>query len=155
MRYIEKDITTVQAPAIIAHGVNCQNAMGSGVARAIYMKWPVVKAEYHAVFRSKHPMFHVSVGDVQFVEVEPTLVVANCFTQNKYGRDGKRYANPEALEKALWQVQDHATFVLGIKKIHIPRIGAGLGGLDWEDDVEPILHNIENLAPVTFVVCDG
>lgn len=31
----------------ICHQVNCKNVMGSGVARAIYTKYPEVKCEYH------------------------------------------------------------------------------------------------------------
>ena len=43
MKYIVQDITTVEPPGIIAHGVNCQNIMGSGVAKALFQKWPLVR----------------------------------------------------------------------------------------------------------------
>jgi O-acetyl-ADP-ribose deacetylase (regulator of RNase III) len=46
MRYVLQDITTVTAPAIIMHGVNCQRTMQSGIAKALYTKWPEVKEEY-------------------------------------------------------------------------------------------------------------
>lgn len=147
MLYLQKDITTVQAPALIAHGVNCSNAMGSGVARAIYMKWPTVKAMYHREGS-------MVLGDIQFVEVEPGLVVANCFTQENYGKDGLQYADIRALQEALEDAGTYALDHLGLHEVHIPRIGSGLGGLDWEEDVVPVLLEIEKHAPINFVVCD-
>ena len=31
----------------IAHGVNCQNKMGSGVAKVLFTEWRKVKEDYH------------------------------------------------------------------------------------------------------------
>lgn len=146
MLYLEKDITTVQAPALIAHGVNCADAMGSGVARSIYMKWPTVKAMYHSEGSMR-------LGDAQFVEVEDNLIVANCFTQADYGRDGQRYAAPGAIKMAL-AAAAYEALDRGLKEVYIPRIGCGLGGLDWDEDVVPCLMEIEKHAPMNFVVCD-
>ena len=147
MIYKEQDITTVEAPALIAHGVNCADAMGSGVARAIYMKWPTVKAMYH-----KHGS--MQLGDAQFVDVEHGLLVANCFTQKTYGRDPDfQYASPQAISEALKAVAAKA-IEFGVDEVHIPRIGCGLGGLDWERDVVPVLMEIEEDALLNFVVCD-
>ena len=148
MRYLNKDVTTISAPAIISHGVNCQNVMGSGVARALYMKWPIVKSQYHK-FGS------MTLGAVQFVVIEPGLIVANCFTQEYYGRDfGKRYADPRAVYECLEEVASYARTEWGLNEVYMPRIGCGLGGLDWEEDVVPYLEQIEWEWPMDFVVCD-
>ena len=151
MRYEQKDITTVTAPGLIAHGVNCQNAMGSGVARALFMQWHKVKTEYHK-------WGSMVLGDTQFVEVEPGLVVANCFTQERYGRDERRYAGLDAIREALEDAAMYAVVELAVNEVHIPRIGCGLGGLDWDLEVEPMLLEVEEALarthPITFVVCD-
>jgi len=156
VRYEKRDITTVQAPGIISHGVNCQNVMGSGVAKALFTKWPKVKSEYH-----KHQPEHgyhqgsTLLGSVQFVVIEPGLIVANCFTQEYYGRDfGKRYADPRAVYECLEEVASYARTEWGLNEVHMPRIGCGLGGLDWEEDVVPSLESIEWEWPIDFVVCD-
>lgn len=146
MLYLDQDITEVQAPALIAHGVNCADAMGSGVARALYMKWPTVKAMYHREGS-------MLLGDAQFVEVDDDLVVANCFTQESYGRDGEQYASPEALKEAL-TLAAYEACDRDLDKVYIPRIGSGLGGLRWEDDVVPVLLEIEKYISMNFVVCD-
>jgi len=147
MIYKTKDITTVEAPALIAHGVNCSDAMGSGVARALYMKWPTVKGEFHKKVSPE-------LGDTQLVDVAEDIVVVNCFTQRKYGRDGERYASPAAIGRTLTMAAAHAIDRLGLHEIHIPKIGCGLGGLDWEEDVVPVIEKIEKSFSVTFVVCD-
>ena len=41
-----KDITSI-TKGVIMHQVNCQNVMGSGVAKALYTKYPQVKSEFH------------------------------------------------------------------------------------------------------------
>ena len=149
MIYKKQDITTVQAPALIAHGMNCSDAMGSGVARALYMKWPTVKSQYHAYGS-------MELGDAQFVEVDDNLVVANCFTQQNYGRTGEKFADPEAIDKALRKVANYAIFSMDINLIHLPKIGCGLGGLNWDSDVIPVLKNIEEAwykDGLEFVVC--
>ena len=149
MRYEKRDITSVQAPGLIAHGVNCQNAMGSGVARALFTQWPKVKRKYHKYG-------NMELGSVQVIEVETDLWVSNCFTQEFYGRDGKKYASPEAIEEALEQVISFIESRSLTPVIHMPPIGCGLGGLDFEEDVKPVLQRLESTFPqIHFVVCDN
>ncbi len=146
MIYKSKDITRVRGPALVAHGVNCSDTMGSGVAKAIYMKWPTVKAHYHKYGS-------MVLGDAQFVEVGDGIVVVNCFTQQKYGRDGERYASPWALKESL-TLAAYGACDRDLDKVYIPRIGSGLGGLNWEEDVVPALLEIEKYISLTFVVCE-
>ena len=135
MRDEKRDITTVET-GTIAHGVNCQGVMGSGVARALYDKWPEVKEDY-LKFKD------MELGVVQTVQVEPSLYVVNCFTQEHYGRDGRRYASPEAISEALDRVCNFVRKSPFLpEEIYLPRIGCGLGGLDWVRDVGPILQGL-------------
>ena len=46
IRYIAGDILNSNED-IIVQQVNCQNVMGSGLAKAIYTKWPVEQTGYH------------------------------------------------------------------------------------------------------------
>jgi len=68
---IKKDVTTV-TKGVVAHGVNCQGAMGSGVAGAIRRKWPSVFIEYAS--------YHINLlnpaealGTVQTVKLKKML----------------------------------------------------------------------------------
>lgn len=143
------DLTTTPAPAMILHGVNCQHAMGAGVAKALYEKWSKVRSEYITI-----PKSEMKLGLTQLVEVEPDLYVMNCFTQNYYGRKpGFRYADPIAIRTCILKSIDEAAS-LGIKSIYMNPIGCGNGGLDFDKDLIPILNMIEILYPeYNFYVC--
>ena len=147
MWYVKKDITTVTV-GIIAHGVNCQGKMGSGVAKAIRDKWSVVY-EYYA----RNPIGKQMLGVCQIVPIHNsgTLFVANCYTQVFYGFGG-RFAKPEAIKTALI----HTYYKANDYKIpvYMPKIGAGLGGLNWTNEVEPIVKELDDGWPnVDTYVC--
>lgn len=149
LHIINKDITTIEAPAIIMHGVNCQARMGSGVAKALYEKYPRVKEEY-----LKIPKEYMELGFTQLVEVKDKLFVANCFTQYFYGYDGRLYANTDAIKTCLDKVVGLCS-IHNIKTIYSPKIGCGLGGLDWEDDVKPIFEATQELHPeIEIIICE-
>lgn len=147
MQFIKQDLTELQLEGdiLIAHGVNCQNVMGSGVAKALYTKWPEVKTRYH----EHQPQI---LGDVGFVLVDAHITVANCWTQITYGRTGV-HAKPDAIQCCMGRCAVAAR-TLGTSTIYIPRIGCGLGGLDWDRDVEPLLLQLEESCAVEFIVCD-
>lgn len=147
MKYIKQDITTVDAPAVIIHGVNCQRTMGSGVAKTLLTKWPQVRNQYIAYGT-------MILGDIQPIQVGEKLWVVNCFTQHKFGTDGDRYANEQSLEESLIKATIF-TRSLDIYDIYSPRIGCGLGGLDWDKDVLPIFNKVIDMQPnISFTICD-
>jgi hypothetical protein len=99
-----------------------------------------------------------NLGQTQMVEVGPDLWVANCFSQNYYGRDGRRYADPFAIYKAFtallkWLKGRPEAIPL---PLYMTRIGCNNGGLDWDQDVLPVLqmacHTQDYRATIT--VCD-
>jgi O-acetyl-ADP-ribose deacetylase (regulator of RNase III) len=148
MEYITQDITSVDV-GIVAHGVNCQRAMGSGVAKAIKQRWPAI---YEAYMNDPHGKGIELLGRAQIVEIDELLYVANCYTQLYYGGDGKKYANIDAVRTSLTEVMRFAT-----EKnlpVFLPRIGCGLGGLKW-NDVEAVIATLEEEFPLVQVtICD-
>jgi O-acetyl-ADP-ribose deacetylase (regulator of RNase III) len=142
MKYIKGDITT--AKGIIAHGVNRQRAMGAGVAKAIVDKYPKVKFIYINI--SPVPPLGAAIK----VNVAPDVVVYNCYTQERYGRNG-RYADINAIRISLRRIK------ITLEKtgggiINIPKIGAGLGGLNWKTEVEPTILKLEEGSNIEFHV---
>ena len=136
--YIKKDITTV-SHGVVGHGVNCKGVMGSGVAKSIRDKWPVVFDKYVKLVNNQ-PNDLLGIGQV--VEIVPDdLYVMNCFTQENFGKDGQRYADPVAVETALNNIAAYAAHKQ--LPIYIPRIGCKLGGLSWETEIKPMLESIE------------
>jgi len=126
---IKGDLLT--AKGIILHGVNTQGVMGSGVALAIRNKWPKVFTEYLKHVASKRPGGHL-LGDVQEVHLfgSDNTIVMNCFTQEFYGKDGRKYASYDAMDACMQQVAVLAA-IDGTLAINFPLIGCHLGGLNW------------------------
>ena len=141
IEYIKGDITEVKAPAYIMHGVNCQGKMGSGVAKALYTKWPKVKESY---LRECPEPDELKLGYSQQVFVAPSTWVINCFTQVNYGYDGKKYASLKAIDRCIWQALSEVQTLLFDPVISMPKIGCGLGGLSWEEEVLPVIQERRN-----------
>ena len=145
MNYIKGDITDVKRGVLI-NGVNCQNAMGSGVARAYFMKWPTVKEQYHVWSNDE-----MVLGKFDAVVIEPdNLYVANCWTQEYFGSDGSVYADYTAVIASVAQAVLFAQR-RGLE-VYTPAVGCGLGGLKWPL-VKELLEIIEATSgtPITYV----
>lgn len=149
IEYIEKDVTTV-GMGIVAHGVNCQHKMASGVAKAIRAKWPEVYEAY-----KRNPKGPAMLGTCHLINIadDDSLWVANCYTQIFYGYGGGRYADAEAIGRSIEKTCMYADIY--DLPIFMPRIGCGLGGLDWDKDVLPRINAaLAKYARVTVYVCD-
>ena len=128
----------------ICHQVNCQGRMGSGIAKSIRERWPVVYDEYRAKFdemeeklievcgswESQVDISDVLLGDVQLVRVGNNKTVVNLFAQQYYGYDGKRYTSYDGFWTCLGKIRE--TVPVGAKIGFPDHIGCGLGGANWE-----------------------
>lgn len=142
-RYIKGDIRDTEL-TYIAHGVNCQNAMGSGVARALFEKWPAVKEDYHSYCGEYvHEFPSQMLGMTIKVFVEDNKIVLNMFTQLTYGYDGNRRVNYGAIAKCFHYVEHDKD----IKTLAIPKIGCGLAGGDWNI----VKQLIDDCTPTTDI----
>jgi len=108
----------------IAHGCNCSNGFGSGMAAQVAKQYPEVKKEYHEAYAKDL----CKLGWVQLVPVDDGMFM-NCMTQQKYGGAGNDacYIDYEAIRTCMKALYVHAQH----SKIGIPKIGAGLGGGNW------------------------
>lgn len=147
--YITKDITTV-SEGVVVHGCNCVGGFGSGVAGAIRRKWPEVYKMFQENGTGKHLLGDVNIF---FGTTYPKLAIVNGYTQIYCGNDGRVYADPEAIESVLEKTCEFAD--VGHKEVYMPKIGAGLGGLDWETQVRPIVEKVNEKFPdISIHICD-
>jgi hypothetical protein len=155
MNFLLKDITTVTR-GIIAHGCNASGGFGSGVAGAIKRKWPMVAQAHKDMGEGEDLMGLCHLINLSSSAADE-LWVANCYTQLLYRRPGdpsdKRYADCNAIEKCLTDVMTHAS-VYDLP-VYIPPIGCDRGGLDFFQDLIPILIKIDAAFPnIELNVCD-
>jgi O-acetyl-ADP-ribose deacetylase (regulator of RNase III) len=128
-------------PLIIAHVVNDVGGWGRGFVVPLAKRWPQARSAYKRGWR-KHRL-----GDVQYVEVEDTVTVANMFAQHGLGR-GQRRLRYGALRAALQDVAKYARNKGA--RIQMPKVGCGLAGGRW-DTVRGIVE--EELDDLDVTVC--
>lgn len=156
--YLDKDIAKIKR-GVVAHGVNCQGVMGSGVALALRSAYPRIFNTYKTQCDySKSTALGTAglLGTVDIVEANDDefgdeLIIVNCFTQNYYGRDNKRYADINAISTSLSQAVKLAVG-LGLP-FYMPKIGCGLGGLSWEEEVLPLVDMLSANHNININVC--
>lgn len=142
MEVIKGDLFSI-TEGIIVHGVNCQGVMGSGVALTVKERYAVAFEEYLEFLKHNGQTASqqtLLLGKVQYSHVSPTLVIANAFTQQYYGKRGK-YARYDAVDDAMANV---ASTVSEGAQIAMPQIGCGRGGLDWSVVKEIIWVHLKN-----------
>jgi O-acetyl-ADP-ribose deacetylase (regulator of RNase III) len=111
---------------VIAHGVNCRGAFGSGVAGQIRKRWP----EVYRAYLTKHTDDGWVLGDLQVVDLEGSnQKIANLATQQGYGYTNNVYVDYKALRLSMAKLFKHC-HDCGYS-IAMPKIGAGLAGGDW------------------------
>lgn len=123
------DMFTTSLPAF-AHGCNTHGVMGAGVAK-------IVRARYSDAF---YP-YKSACGNGTFVvgSMLPVFAsgmwVLNLATQDKPGP----HANLEWIRTSLELAAEFCE-AEGIAGFAMPRIGAGIGGLDWQDVYEVVVE---------------
>jgi O-acetyl-ADP-ribose deacetylase (regulator of RNase III) len=135
IKYITGDATEPigDGNKIIVHVCNDVGGWGKGFVMAISERWKDPENKYRAWASSKE---NFELGEVQFVQVEPTIWVANLVGQRdvKRGKDGTPPVRYEAIRRGLEKVSVFARQINA--SVHMPRIGCGLAGGTW-DQIEP------------------
>ena len=137
---------------IICHVCNDIGAWGAGFVLAISSRWSAPERAYRA--KSEYILGTADIIPVEHNKRNETIAVANMIAQRGIS-DSKqpgvydasippiRYA---AVRAALASVNDYA-YRNGYT-LHMPRIGCGLAGGDW-DEIEAILKDV--ISVDTFV----
>jgi len=115
---------------------------------AVSKRWPQPEEAYFDWSEDPSPAIPFALGQVQFVEVEDGITVANMIGQKSVGSRSPvppiRYA---ALGHCLNRVASRA---VGGGAVHMPRMGAGLAGGNWQRIEDLIIERLCMLdIPVT------
>lgn len=139
--YILKgDIFNLSGVTSYAHGCNCAGAMGKGIALQFKRNFPKMYNEYHQLCLSGC----FNPGDIFSYEYASGCFVYNLATQKHYAIQGQLAKLPHisaSVKKMLEHAREHR-----VQKIALPKIGAGLGGLDW-NDVKKTLESVAASYP--------
>ena len=132
IKYIDKgDIFNISGVSSYAHGCNCAGAMGKGIALQFRRKYPEMYLEYKAMCKNgiynPGDVFDYNYGDGH---------IYNLGTQATW----RTKARIEYIERSVKTMLELAVRE-NVTKIALPAIGAGLGGLKWED-VKDVLNRV-------------
>ncbi|UWX60374.1 macro domain-containing protein [Chryseobacterium oranimense] len=132
----EGDIFSLEGVSNFAHGCNCAGAMGKGIALQFKTKYPKMYKEYKAL--CQEGLF--LLGDVFIYKCEAGTIF-NLGTQTTW----RTKADLNSIENAFEKMLSYSN-LNKINKIALPKIGAGLGGLDW-NDVKRIVEKLSKNYP--------
>lgn len=145
---------------IIAHQVNCQGKMNSGVAKEVRQRYPHVYDEYTRLV-NLHDDRSLLLGMTQFVPTDGNFVgispgsigynghyIANLFAQGSYGYDGRCYTDLRALENCFATLAIATYYKNNFYgcTIAMPyKIGCVRGGANWDEVYSMIEKTFKNV----------
>ncbi len=130
--YITGNIFDTSMPAI-GHGVNLQGVMGSGIAKLIADRYPEILEEYKEACRTKT----LTGGNMLPTATdEPGFYILNLASQDRTGRDARMNWTEQSVKEAVRWAEENS-----FEGFALPRIGSGIGGLQW-DEVREVIETI-------------
>src|SRR5579859_2146301 len=125
-------LTNIQPGDTVLHGVNCQGVAGKGFALSLRQQFPAAFAPYFAACTAHS----LTPGNIVAWHGQQ-ITILHLATQNFYGKRGG--ATPAWIEQALAKARNYLS---PDTRALMPQIGAGLGTLDWTNQVFPIIHRL-------------
>lgn len=133
----------------IVHGCNAQGVMGSGVALAVKRKYPGAFESYIQECET----FGLKLGSSYPWCQSDELVIWNAITQEGFGAS-TRNCSYDAIQSCFEQINETLSQApSNFCELHIPFIGAGLGGGRW-NIIRAIIEDTVQF-PVTVWSIDG
>lgn len=139
---IEGDLFATPGLDALAHGVNCRGVMGAGIAVEFKRRWPAMFQNYQHLCTSGH----MEPGDIMTWRTlgrDPWIY--NLATQAEPGP----WATVPAIETSLDKMAKRAVRDR-VRRVGMPRIGCGLGGLDYRD-VRPLIERAAREVDIVVV----
>lgn len=164
MKYVKGDLFDLAEQGnfdIVVHGCNCQNTMGSGVAKQVRERYPKAYMVDQLTQRGdinklgKFTQAHIN-GSMWtgYKDRSFNFTIINAYTQYRYGYDGQAYASLSNLSNVFWQIK--LLYDMNPQapcRIGIPKIGCDRGGLAW-GEVEELIDQI-GFSDITCVEYNG
>ena len=139
--YMTSDL--FQSPAqVLVNAVNTVGVMGKGIALEFKKRYPEMFREYQTLCKTGQ----LDMGQIWLYK-SPQKWILNFPTK----RDWRDPSCLEYVETGLIKFTE--TYEQqGITSISFPRLGCGLGGLDWETEVRPLMEHYLIPLPIDVMI---
>lgn len=131
------DIFTVKSEALV-NPVNCVGVMGKGLALEFKKRFPLNFEQYKTECKQKKL---IPGRSLSICKSEPGVLIINFPTKNHW----KEPSHIEYIEMGLELLSK------AIRVISMPRLGCGLGGLDWTKVRPFIYQKLEKCNSLTTI----
>jgi O-acetyl-ADP-ribose deacetylase (regulator of RNase III) len=138
MKEITGDIFRFDVFCVPTNGVVKSNGclvMGAGFARECAKRWPELPREFGKLVKTYGNVPHVVITMTSLLLKLGSRTIISFPTKHDFSKPSSLSLIKESAEK-LVQIVDN----MGYKTVALPRVGCGLGGLDWESQVKPCLQ---------------
>jgi O-acetyl-ADP-ribose deacetylase (regulator of RNase III) len=143
IKYIKGNLFNTDCNFIV-HGCNSHGVMGSGVAKIVKEKYPEAYTDYINKFKFSG----LKLGDIQVVPCKSKTII-NAITQENYGRDGSRFVSYDAVADCMEKINE-LFYMVPNGTLAMPKIGAGLGGGNWNIIAAIIENELTVVQPVVY-----
>ena len=116
----------------LVNPVNCVGVMGAGLALEFRKRYPQMYEEYKDLCGRGR----FGIGEIQIVKVNPSghKYIINFPTKRHWNEPSQLNYIEIGLKRLLPDLMTGS-----INSIAFPALGCGLGGLDWENEVKPLM----------------
>lgn len=133
---------------IIVNTVNTVGVMGKGLALEFKLRYPNLEKKYLNDFKNNKLL--IGLPRIHFVNDQ---LIMNFPTK-------KHWKNPSKLsyiEQGLQYISQNYAFLkkeYNINSIAFPKLGTGLGGLEWKDVHNLMIHYLKNIDLTVYICLD-
>jgi len=139
--YVVGDLFTSPAKVLV-NTVNTVGVMGKGIAYDFKRIYPEMFEEYQKLYKNKE----LEIGKLDLYKT-PHKWILNFPTKEHWRGKSKI----EYLEDGLRKFTDTYD-KKGIDSISFPMLGCGYGGLDWEEEVQPLMEEYLRPLPIDIFI---
>jgi len=137
IEYVSGDLLKSKAQTLVVP-VNTVGVMGAGLAWQFAKAYPKIVPRYKWRCDVRYPDdrdFDFRAGKIWLCRLQPDRWII-CFATKSH------WSMPSKLEWIEAGLQDFALYykIRGITSVAFPKLGCGLGGLDW-NDVKPVMED--------------
>jgi O-acetyl-ADP-ribose deacetylase (regulator of RNase III) len=144
VKYISGSIFESKCEAY-TNPVNCAGVMGAGLALEFKRRYPTMFQQYRT-FCTEQKLKLGQVMVYHLYEPPPNTIIL--FPTKFHWKEKSTTDNIELGLKALLSAVELAS----IQSVALPKLGCGLGGLDFEHEVKPLYEFYLEVSPLTFEV---